>query len=154
MRLCEPQSGRLPVGELIPDSATRRIMSVRGLAEVSAVLESVVGSMAAEAYPERDVFGVRLALEEALANAIKHGNQCNPAKWVRITFDVNADRVMVQVEDAGAGFDPDGVPDPRERENLDRPHGRGLLLMRHYTTWLSFNEPGNRVTLCKVRSEQ
>jgi serine/threonine-protein kinase RsbW len=52
----------------------------------------------------------------------------------------------------GDGFDPDAVPDPLAPENLEKPSGRGLLLMRHYLTSVDFNEKGNHVTLCRCRS--
>ena len=126
--------------------------SVRAGAEIGRVADAVVAAMAAAGYPDRDRFAARLALEEAVANAVKHGHQGDPAKRVRVGYRVRADRVLVEVEDQGAGFDPRRVADPRDRENLDKPCGRGLLLMRSYTTWLRFNARGNRVTLCRARS--
>ena len=127
-------------------------VSVRAAAEVGRVADAVVAAMAAAGYPDRDRFAVRLALEEAVANAVKHGHQGDPAKRVRVGYRVRADRVLMEVEDQGAGFDPRRVADPRDPENLDKPCGRGLLLMRSYTTWLRFNARGNRVTLCRARS--
>jgi serine/threonine-protein kinase RsbW len=108
--------------------------------------------MAAEGYPAKDLFAVRLVLTEALANAIRHGNRNDPAKEVRVCYHVSAERVLAEVEDQGAGFDPEQVPDPLAPENLGRPSGRGLLLMRFYTTWLRFNGRGNRLTFGKLRS--
>ena len=127
-------------------------VSVRAAAEIGRVADAVVAAMDAAGYPDRDRFAVRLALEEAVANAVKHGHQGDPAKRVRVCYQVRPDRVLVEVEDQGAGFDPRRVPDPRDPENLDKPSGRGLLLMRSYTTWLRFNARGNRVTLCRARS--
>ncbi len=102
-------------------------------------------------YGEHDVFGVRLALEEALVNAIKHGNQMDRAKKVRISCRVSAERCDVVVVDEGPGFNPADVPDPIAVENLERPCGRGLLLMRHYMTAVEFHPPGNKVTMSKLR---
>jgi serine/threonine-protein kinase RsbW len=127
-------------------------VSVRAAAEVGRVADIVVARMAAAGYPDKDRFAVRLALEEAVANAVKHGHRGDSTKRVRVGYQVRADRVLVEVEDRGAGFDPRRVPDPRDPENLDKPSGRGLLLMRSYATWLRFNERGNRVTLCRARS--
>ena len=59
---------------------------------------------------------------------------------------------MIEVEDEGRGFDPSHVPDPTLPENLERPNGRGLLLMRRSMTWVRYTGRGNRVTLCKRRS--
>ncbi|HEY7426432.1 MAG TPA: ATP-binding protein [Gemmataceae bacterium] len=99
---------------------------------------------------EHDVFSIKLALEEALVNAIKHGNQMDRAKKVRIAYQLHADRFEVLISDDGAGFDPGDVPDPTAFENLERPCGRGLMLMRHYMTAVAFNERGNCVTMSKT----
>jgi serine/threonine-protein kinase RsbW len=127
-------------------------VSVRAAAEISRVADAVVAAMAAAGYPDNDRFAVRLALEEAVANAVKHGHRGDPARRVRVCYQVRADRVLWEVEDQGAGFAPRRVPDPLDPENLDKPSGRGLLLMQACATWLRFNERGNRVTLCRARS--
>src|SRR2546422_5031638 len=85
-------------------------------------------------FNEHDIFSIKLALEEALVNAIKHGNQMDRAKKVHISYRLHADRFEVRIVDEGPGFDPSDVPDPTAFENLERPCGRGLMLMRHYMT--------------------
>src|SRR5262249_14752678 len=107
---------------------------------------------AALGYPVRDCGGIRLALEEAIVNGLRHGNRGDPSKRVRVGYRVGPNTMLAVVEDEGPGFDPDRVPDPTLPENLDRPCGRGLLLMRHYMPWVCFARPGNRVLLCKRRS--
>jgi serine/threonine-protein kinase RsbW len=102
-------------------------------------------------YSEEEVFGVRLALEEALVNAVKHGNRNDPTKWVWASWHVGTHRVLVEIEDEGGGFDPRAVPDPCAPENLERSCGRGLLLMRTYMSWVRYNSRGNRVTMLKRR---
>jgi len=99
---------------------------------------------------EHDVFSIKLALEEALVNAIKHGNQMDRTKKVHIAYQLYPDRFDVQISDDGCGFDPSDVPDPTAFENLERPCGRGLMLMRHYMTAVAFNDRGNGVTMSKV----
>jgi serine/threonine-protein kinase RsbW len=99
---------------------------------------------------EHDVFSIKLAMEEALVNAIKHGNQMDRQKAVRIAYQLLPDRFQIQITDEGCGFDPCDVPDPTAFENLERPCGRGLMLMRHYMSEVSFNERGNCVTMCKI----
>ena len=99
---------------------------------------------------EHDVFSVKLALEEALVNAIKHGNQMDRTKKVYISYQLHADRFDICIRDDGSGFDPCDVPDPTAFENLERPCGRGLMLMRHYMTKVAFNDCGNGVTMSKV----
>jgi serine/threonine-protein kinase RsbW len=127
-----------------------RLSSVEEMAEV---IEAVLASMAEAGYPPKDIFGTRLALGEAVCNAIEHGHQRDPTKVVEIRCRIRADHSLVEVEDQGPGFDPEQVPDATIPENLARPCGRGLLLMRHYTAWMCHNAEGNCVTFCICPSE-
>lgn len=105
-------------------------------------------------FPPRDVFGVRLALEEALVNAIKHGNRMDANKVVRVGCQVFNEKVRVEIEDQGEGFRPDEVPDPTADENLERPCGRGIMLMRSFMSLIEYNETGNCVVLEKERNSE
>ena len=96
------------------------------------------------------LFAVRLALEEAVVNAIRHGNKSDPDKKIHISYLVENARLVINVEDEGEGFDLDSVPDPTAEENLEADHGRGILLMRVYMDEVVYSERGNRVTLIKV----
>lgn len=97
-----------------------------------------------------EIFSIKLALEEALINAIKHGNQMDCAKKVRVLYRVMVGFFEVRVMDEGTGFDPGDVPDPTAVENLERPCGRGLMLMRHYMTEVCYSSSGNCVAMSKV----
>jgi serine/threonine-protein kinase RsbW len=119
--------------------------------EGQAVQERIVSLLEQLNYPLRDVFGVRLALEEALVNAIKHGNQMDPTKTVQIECRVNHERVWVRIQDEGRGFDINALPDPTLEENLEKPSGRGVLLMREFMTKVEYNDKGNCVILEKRR---
>jgi serine/threonine-protein kinase RsbW len=116
------------------------------------LLEAIPAEMANHGYSETDQFRVHLALEEAIINAHKHGNQRDWSKSITVRYYISAVGVAVQVEDEGSGFDPQSVPDPLAPENLERPSGRGLLLMRSYLSGVCHNEPGNCICLCKHRS--
>ena len=116
-----------------------------------AVQERIVKLLEVLSFSPRDVFGVRLALEEALVNAIKHGNRMDPAKSVRISCQINKDKVRIEIEDEGPGFNPEEVPDPTADENLERPCGRGIMLMRSFMNLIEYNDVGNRVILEKHR---
>ena len=118
--------------------------------EARRVQEQIERLLAARGTGDHELFGIKLALEEALVNAIKHGNQMDRAKQVRISYRLLADRFDVHITDEGNGFDPADVPDPTAVENLERPCGRGLMLMRHYMTEVAFNERGNCVTMSKT----
>lgn len=102
-------------------------------------------------YPERDVIDVLQALDEALVNAIKHGNRCDCQKQLRISFCVDQDCFQICIEDEGEGFDPSSIADPLSPEHLETPCGRGLLMMRHYMSEVSYLEPGNAVMMVKKR---
>ena len=104
------------------------------------------------AYSEHDVFSIRLAMEEVLVNAIKHGNQLDHDKSVFVQYRVAPERFDVKVTDEGPGFNPEDVPDPTADENLERPCGRGLLLIRGFMTDVRYHGKGNVVTMSKVRS--
>lgn len=94
-------------------------------------------------------FAVKLALEESLVNAIRHGNRLDPTRHVRIQYCINDRCITICIRDEGSGFDPAGVPDPTSPENLTKPTGRGLMLMRAYMDSVAFNPRGNEVTMIK-----
>jgi serine/threonine-protein kinase RsbW len=119
--------------------------------EGQAVQERIVKMLEDLDFPTRDVFGVRLALEEALVNAIKHGNRMDPTRSVRIGWVINSESVRIEIEDEGPGFRPSDIPDPTAEENLEKPSGRGIMLMRAFMSEVSYNERGNRVVLVKRR---
>ena len=119
-------------------------------AEARRVQEQIEQLLQTTAAHDHDVFSIKLALEEALVNAIKHGNQMDRSKKVAIVSRVEAERFEIHITDEGNGFDPVDVPDPTAVENIERPCGRGLMLMRHYMNEVSFNGRGNCVRMAKV----
>jgi serine/threonine-protein kinase RsbW len=119
--------------------------------EVQRIQEHIEAQLKRHQFEDREIFSIRLALEEALVNAIKHGNQMDRSKKVHICGGVTEERFEVAIADEGPGFNPEDVPDPLWEENLERPCGRGLFLIRHYMTDVTYHPPGNRLTMCKVR---
>jgi serine/threonine-protein kinase RsbW len=115
-------------------------------------LDAAFALLTAAGFSRPEALEMRLALEEALCNALKHGNRGDPAKRATLRYRLHGEWFLAEVEDQGEGFDPAGVPDPLLPDNVSRPCGRGLLLMRRSTTWLRFNERGNRVVMGKRRS--
>ena len=111
----------------------------------------IVENMQRIGWPENDMFGVHMALEEAIINAIKHGNLRDPAKQVHVIVQATLQDFYLQVTDQGDGFDPDAVPDCTADENLELGSGRGLLLMRHYMDEVKYNETGNQLEIRKKR---
>jgi serine/threonine-protein kinase RsbW len=104
-------------------------------------------------FDEHSVFAIKLALEEALINAIKHGNKMDPAKKVHIEANIKPHRAEIQIEDEGPGFDRSSVPDPTAEENLCKCSGRGILLMESYMTTVKWTNNGRRVQMIKVRED-
>ena len=128
-----------------------RHLRLRALSDIPAAVDAVVGEMVFLGYSRREVLAARIGLEEALVNAVKHGNREDPGKRVRVGYRVTAEELVAEVVDEGTGFCPDLLPDPFLPDNLLRPFGRGVFLMRAYMTWVRFNPKGNGVTLCKRR---
>ncbi|MGD9855154.1 MAG: ATP-binding protein [Planctomycetaceae bacterium] len=121
------------------------------VAAAQGLQERVVRALEDFEYSQRDIFCMRLAIEEAVTNAIKHGNRRDVTKKVFVRCLVDTERVRLVVEDEGAGFDLVDVPDPTADENLDKPSGRGIRLMQSFLTSVEYNDRGNRVTLVKRR---
>ena len=115
------------------------------------VQERIIDCMHQLEYSEKDIFGMRLALEEALVNAIKHGNGMDPNKQVHVTCRVDDQEARIKIGDEGPGFNPNDVPDPTAEENLEKPGGRGIMLMRAFMSEVTYSETGNEVLLVKVK---
>lgn len=119
-----------------------------------AVQERIIALMEKHEYSMRDVFAMRLSLEEAITNAIKHGNGGDPAKSVTVVADVADDKLRVVVQDEGEGFEPEDVPDPTSLEFIERPSGRGLMLMRAYLNFVEYSERGTKLTMERERNSE
>ncbi|MEM7228038.1 MAG: ATP-binding protein [Planctomycetota bacterium] len=115
--------------------------------DVARVESALMGAIEELKYDDATRFAVRLAFEECIANAFKHGNRGDDSKPVTIECDVQPAMIEIEVTDQGPGFDPDAVPDPTQDENLEIPAGRGLLLMRAYMTSVDIMPPGNKVRM-------
>jgi len=142
-----------PVGSrrgMADPSATKMVIP-SNVQKIPAVQQAILEQARACAFTDRDVFSLRLAIEEAISNAVNHGNGGDPDKTVTIEYAVDHQRVWIRVTDEGWGFSPEALPDPRCEENLESPHGRGVLLMHAYMNEVHFNDRGNCVTLVKHR---
>ncbi len=109
----------------------------------------IVNALAEKGYGERVLFGIKLALEEAVINAMRHGNRNDKSKNVTVTFRLSDEEASISIADEGPGFRLEDVPDPTLVENLEIDHGRGIFLMRAYMDEVSYNEKGNEVTMVK-----
>ena len=129
---------------------TTRVIS-SDLKAARGIQQEVLQELAGHGYTDSSTFAIRLALEEGLNNAIRHGNGYDPEKTVEVTYDVDDDRVAISITDEGPGFRPGDVPDPRLDENVVKPCGRGIMLIRAYMDEVRYNDVGNQVRMVKRR---
>lgn len=97
-------------------------------------------------------FNCRVALSEALANAIVCGNLSDPAKHVTVRVQFGKTVIEMEVADEGAGFLPGQLPDPTAPERLSSPDGRGIFLIRRLMDEVRFNEKGNAICMILRRA--
>lgn len=97
-------------------------------------------------FDEDACFRLRLAMDEAMVNAIIHGNLHDRAKKVYVEARGRPRAFEVTIRDEGHGFDVDSLKDPTADENLHATHGRGVFLIRQFMSDVFFNEMGNQIT--------
>ena len=119
------------------------------LTELPKVQQTILDQAQAQGFGKDELFAIRLALDEAVSNAIQHGNQGDPSKQVTIRFDFKQDDLVIDIADEGPGYDPDSIPDPTLEENLCTPSGRGIMLIRAYMSEVRFNKTCNHITMVK-----
>jgi serine/threonine-protein kinase RsbW len=120
--------------------------------DIESAERSLIEAVEQRSYDHSSCFAIRLALEEALSNAFKHGNKNDPNKVVRLECEVDRQVVVIDIQDEGEGFDPGSIPDPTAEENVEIPAGRGLTLMRAFMTEVNIAPPGNRVRMRFVKT--
>ena len=135
-------------------STPKTLVIPSDVSAASGMSEQIMAEVQTHGYSENSQFAIRLALDEAITNAIHHGNGNDPSKSVQIQYYVDPEEVFIQVEDAVNGFKPDTISDPTLEPNLQLTNGRGVMLMRAYMTQVSFNDRGNCVTMVKRRDCQ
>ena len=113
------------------------------------LIQEVLTQLTIKDWNAHDLFAVEMALEEAFANAIHHGNHDDPLKMVHFSCQLADNLVRIQVEDEGEGFDAKAVVDPRAPENIDRASGRGVFLIQSFMTRVEYSECGKRLTMEK-----
>tara|TARA_R110002073_G_scaffold118918_5_gene259320 strand:- start:267729 stop:268160 length:432 start_codon:yes stop_codon:yes gene_type:complete len=123
-------------------------------AVISQLIDTILGLAEQQGFGASSIFAVRLAIEEAITNAFEHGHEgLDPSLSIRVEYAVTPKIIEVAVQDQGPGFSPEALPDPTLIENLSKPSGRGVMLMRAYMTHVNFNPSGNRVKLQYVHPD-
>ncbi len=114
------------------------------------VQRQILAETERQGFNPNSIFAIRLALEEGLVNAIKHGNKLDPKKKVIVEAKVTPERFEIEIEDQGPGFDRSSVPDPCAEENLCKCSGRGILLIEAYMNSVTWSHGGRRVRMVRL----
>ncbi len=115
------------------------------------LIEQLIKALESNGWEGRDLFHVQLAVEEAMVNAITHGNKLAPDKVVEVEFKVEPQSTILRIKDEGQGFCPEELPDPRDDDHLELTNGRGVMLIRAMMSEVHYNDRGNQVTMVKRR---
>jgi serine/threonine-protein kinase RsbW len=123
-------------------------ISIDSKVENIAIIEKAIDDICAKTNVDEEYYGnILIAVTEAVNNAIMHGNKENPDKKVTVEFSVGPKGLICKIADEGPGFDYANVPDPTSPENIEKPNGRGVFLMRHLADEISFHDNGAIVEL-------
>ncbi len=130
-------------------ASVQRTLQFSSVIENIHIVERLIDDVFAEYQIKEDYYGeLLIAMTEAVNNAIVHGNKLDPSKQVKVIFDIIEDRtVRFTVEDEGPGFDYHNLPDPTAPENIEKPHGRGVFLMRQLSDKCDFLDEGRIVIM-------
>lgn len=132
-------------------SLQERIPSSLAIAHLR--LEKLLGALRESGWDGRDYFHVQMASEEALVNAVTHGNKESLDKFVEIDFRVAVDRVRLRIKDEGLGFNPANIPDPTSDERREVVHGRGVWLIRQMMSEVTYLGCGNELVMIRYRND-
>ncbi|MFK7737182.1 MAG: ATP-binding protein [Pirellulaceae bacterium] len=117
------------------------------------LIEELVAALGEAGWEGSELFHIQMAAEEALINAVTHGNDEDETKSVQVDFRVSPKVAWLRFTDEGPGFTPDTLPDPTADENLESVHGRGVFLIMQMMSEVNYNDCGNEVTMIKRRQE-
>ena len=115
------------------------------------IMEELLDRLGEHGWASADIFSIHLAAEEAIVNAIVHGNKLDVDKKVQVKCFVSPKAARIEITDEGDGFKPEEVPDCTQDDRLEVPNGRGVMLIHNFMTRVEYNEKGNRVLMEKVR---
>lgn len=135
------QAAHSPITELYtlqlpsqPESITRLELLIEELADKYQLADDTFANM-------------MTCLNEAVINAIVHGNKLKPEKKVIVNAEVDGRRMIWTVTDEGEGFDLNYIPDPTAPENLESLSGRGVFIIKQLADQCIFNDKGNELEL-------
>ena len=123
-------------------------IQIPSLSDNIRIIESFIDNAKEKFQLNDDIYGnIMISVTESVNNAIKHGNQNITSKNVSISLLLNESQLKFRIEDEGKGFDYHNLPDPTAPENIEKPGGRGIFLMKHLADEVIFSENGSVVEL-------
>jgi serine/threonine-protein kinase RsbW len=123
-------------------------IQIPSLSENIRMIESFIDNAKEKFHLDDDIYGnIMIAVTEAVNNAIKHGNSADSTKNVSLSLSLESSLIKFKIQDEGKGFDFHNLPDPTSPENLEKPGGRGIFLMKHLSDEVDFKENGRIVEL-------
>jgi serine/threonine-protein kinase RsbW len=124
-------------------------IEIPSISENIRMIESFIDNARERFKLDDDIYGnIMIAITEAVNNAIKHGNGSDSSKNVSLSLSLEESLIKFRVQDEGHGFDYENLPDPTSPENIEKPGGRGIFLMKHLSDEVEFKEGGRIVELC------
>lgn len=122
------------------------------LDNVLALVEELEANWVANGLDKDTVFALRTAFQEAVVNAVKHGNKQNPKTTVDIIYRLSDSQLEIEITDEGEGFDYSSLPDPRNKDQIMKLGGKGVFMMKKFMDRVEFIGKGNRVKMVKLRN--
>lgn len=122
--------------------------------ECVTLIRQMLAGLESFGWTQQDVFGIHMAIEEAVMNAIKHGNKEDSDKKVQVEIEIDVNNFYAKISDQGCGFCMEEVPDPTLEENLEKTSGRGVMLIKNFVDDCKYNEVGNSVELRKSKTTE
>ena len=142
--------------ELIADNANQEFSELLNLAmpatteSIATITGAITEILARLEIPENKKFEIDLAVQEALANAVRHGCNGDPTKTIRCRLNKDRQgRIVITVSDPGPGFKPEDLADPHHPDNLYGDHGRGVYLIRQLMDEVQFEHGGAQIRMWK-----
>lgn len=123
-------------------------IQIPSLSENIRIIESFIDNAKEKFQLEDDIYGnIMIAVTEAVNNAIKHGNNGVKDKNVFLSLSLKDGLIQFEIRDEGDGFNFKNLPDPTAPENIKKPGGRGIFLMKNLSDEVNFKENGSVVEL-------
>ncbi len=123
-------------------------ISIPSLIDNIKVVESFIDNAREKFEINDDVYGnIMISVTECVSNAILHGNKADKEKSVHLELQMDEGLLQFIVSDEGEGFDEDSIQDPTSPENLEKPGGRGIFLIKHLTDEFKLEGNGSKATL-------